>query len=86
MEAPRAPRESRDAAAHWKCVFVCPADRESQTGLNGEEQCVSAAHLRQNLPGQAESFSVGGISALVLFDGPVHEAHVQSRLSSHPLT
>lgn len=46
----------------------------------------SAAYLRQNLSGQAESFPVRRISALVLFDGPVHEAHVQSRLPAHPFT
>lgn len=67
-------------------MCLCVSCRKRQTGRNGEEQSASAPYLRQNLSGQAESFSVCSISALVLFDGSVHEAHVQSRLSANPLT
>lgn len=67
-------------------MCLCVSCGKRQTGLNGEEQSVSAPYLRQNLSGEFESFSICGISGLVLFDGPVHEAHVQSCLSAHPLT
>lgn len=28
VKSPRAPPDSRDVAAHWKCVRVCPAERD----------------------------------------------------------